>query len=319
MDRSAKIFIAGHRGLAGSAIYRHLIAQGFNNIITRTKSELDLCDQVATRNFFHKEKPRYVFVAAALVGGIMANCTRPAEFIYQNLMIETNVVQAAYETEVNKLLFLGSTCIYPKMAPQPLKEQYLLTGPLEQTNESYAVAKIAGIKLCQAYRKQYGCNYVSVMPTNLYGPGDNFDLTSAHVLPALIRKFHEAKKTGLPEVVVWGSGTPRREFLFVDDLAEACYIVMEKYDDPDIINIGTGSDVTIAELAQLIKDVVGFSGNIVFDTSKPDGMMEKRTDTEKMNRLGWQAQISLHQGIAQTYDWYRQHEKGLRDRDKEQR
>ena len=304
MNKDAKIFVAGHKGLVGSALVRRLERAGYHNLLLRSHNELDLCDQTATRKFLFTERPEYVFVAAALVGGIWANSTRPADFIYTNLVIETNLIQAAHEIGVKKLLFLGSTCIYPKLAPQPMKEECLLTGALEETNEWYAVAKIAGIKLCQAYRQQYGDNFVSVMPTNLYGPNDNFDLTSAHVLPALIRKFYEAKEGNAPEVVVWGSGAPRREFLYVDDMADACLFVMENYDQPEIINIGTGIDISIAELAALIKEIVGYSGEIVFDSSKPDGMMLKKSNVEKLRTMGWNFKTSLPEGLLLTYQYY---------------
>ena len=304
MEKSAKIYVAGHRGLVGSAIVRNLRENGYENLLLRTSAELDLRDQAATRVFLQAEKPAYMFIAAAKVGGILANSTRPAEFIYDNLIMETNLIHGAYQAGVKKLLFLGSSCIYPKLAPQPLKEEYLLSGPLEPTNEWYAIAKIAGIKLCQAYNAQYGTDYISVMPTNLYGPGDNFDLTSSHVLPALIRKFDEAKRNGDPEVVVWGTGTPRREFLHVDDLAQSCVFLMERYSGSEIVNIGTGEDLPIAELAEMVRDVVGYTGRIVYDASKPDGTPVKRLDVGKLASLGWRAQIPLRAGIKSTYDWY---------------
>ena len=304
MEKSAKIYVAGHRGLVGSAIVRNLRENGYENLLLSTSAELDLRDQAATQSFLQAEKPAYMFIAAAKVGGILANSTRPAEFIYDNLIMETNLIHGAYQAGVQKLLFLGSSCIYPKLAPQPLKEEYLLSGPLEQTNEWYAIAKIAGIKLCQAYNAQYGTDYISVMPTNLYGPGDNFDLTSSHVLPALIRKFDEAKRNGDPEVVVWGTGTPRREFLHVDALAQACVFLMERYSGSEIVNIGTGEDLPIAELAKMVRDVVGYPGRIVYDASKPDGTPVKRLDVSKLASLGWRAQIPLQAGIKATYDWY---------------
>lgn len=304
MQRESKVFVAGHRGLVGGAIVRALAAQGFSNILTAASQDLDLRDSAATRAFFERERPRYVFGAAAKVGGIVANDTRPAEFIYDNLMIEANMIHAAWQVGVEKMLFLGSTCIYPKLAPQPLKEDYLLSGPLEPTNEWYAVAKIAGIKMAQAYRKQYGCNFISAMPTNLYGPGDNFDLQSSHVLPALIRKFHEAKLSGAGEVVVWGSGTPLREFCHVDDCAAACLHLMDHYDAADIVNIGQGSDISIAGLAALVREVVGFTGDIIYDSSKPDGTPRKLVDASRLFALGWRPTISLEQGIRETYAWF---------------
>jgi GDP-L-fucose synthase len=307
MDHGARIFVAGYRGLVGSAICRRLQAEGYTNLILRGRDQLDLRDASAVETFFATERPEYVFLAAAKVGGILANSTRPAEFIYENLTIETNVIEAARRSGVERLQFLGSSCIYPKLAPQPIKEEYLLTGPLEPTNEWYAVAKIAGIKLAQAYRKQYGLQATSLMPTNLYGPGDNFDLTSSHVLPALIRKFHEAKSAGAAEVVIWGTGTPRREFLHVDDLAEAAVFLMIHYDDEQIINVGTGEDVTIRELAETIATIVGYEGKLAFDASKPDGTPRKLLDVSRLNALGWKARIPLHQGIQETYDWYLRH------------
>ena len=307
MNKSAKIYIAGHRGLVGSAIVRRLREQGFDNLLLRTSAELDLREQAAVREFFASERPDYVFLAAARVGGILANDSYPADFIYQNLMIEANVIESARLAEVKKLLCLGSTCIYPKMAPQPLKEEYLLTGPLEPTNEWYAVAKIAGIKLCQAYQRQYGCKYISAMPTNLYGPEDNFDLETSHVMPALLRKFHEAKLADAPTVTVWGSGKPRREFLHVDDCAAACLYLMAHYDGEEIVNIGVGEDLTIAELASTVKKVVGYPGEIVYDASKPDGTPRKLVDTTKINGLGWRAGIPLEAGIRSTYEWFLGH------------
>ena len=307
MHSTSKIYIPGHRGMAGSAIHRNLEARGYHNIITRTHSELDLTNQQAVNNFFETQRPEYVFLAAAKVGGILANSTYPAEFIYDNLMIEANVIHAAYNYGVKKLLFLGSSCIYPRLAPQPLKEEYLLTGELEVTNEAYAVAKIAGIRMCKHYNQQYGTNFISVMPTNLYGPGDNYDLETSHVMAALIRKFHEAKMNNVPQVVVWGTGAPRREFLHVDDMADACVYLMENYDASDIgefVNIGVGEDLTIRELAELIKDIVGYEGDIVYDTTKPDGTPQKLLDVSRLHGLGWEAKISLRDGIKQAYEWY---------------
>ena len=307
MVKTAKIYIAGHRGLVGSAIVHSLRSKGYDNLLLKTSAELDLRNQAATADFLKAEKPDYVVVAAARVGGILANSIRPAEFIYDNLIMEANLIHGTYQAGVNKLLFLGSSCIYPKMAPQPLKEEYLLTGPLEETNEWYAIAKIAGIKLCQAYNVQYGTEYISVMPTNLYGPGDNFDLTSSHVLPALIRKFDEAKRAGADEVVVWGTGTPRREFLHVDDLADACVFLMERYSGSGIVNIGTGEDLSITELAEMVQSVVGYEGSIVYDTSKPDGTPVKRLDVSRLEALGWKAKIQLREGLDATYKWYVEH------------
>jgi len=301
MDKQHKIYIAGHRGMVGSAIYRNLAGSGYSNIITRTSTELDLRNQEQVTRFFETEKPEYVFLAAAKVGGIHANNTFRADFIYENLMIEANIIHAAANNHVAKLMFLGSSCIYPKMAPQPLKEDYLLTGPLEPTNEPYAIAKIAGIKLCEAYRSQYGCNFISVMPTNLYGYGDNYDLNNSHVLPALIRKMHEAKSNQASEVVVWGTGTPKREFLFADDLAEACIFLMQEYNGEQLVNIGTGEDLSIKELAHLVKDTVGFKGSIVFDSSKPDGTPRKLMDVSKLHSLGWKHTTTLPKGIELAY------------------
>ncbi len=304
MEKNAKIYVAGHRGLVGSAIMRRLAAGGYTNIITRTHAELDLTDQAAVRNFYAAEKPDYVFLAAARVGGIHANNTYPADFIYQNLMIESNLIHEAHRNKAKKLLFLGSSCIYPKFAPQPMKEEHLLTGALEPTNEPYAVAKIAGIKMCSAYNRQYGTNFISVMPTNLYGPGDNYDLENSHVLPALIRKMHEARTTGAAEAVVWGTGTPRREFLYSDDLADACVFLMEKHDAANIgefVNIGVGHDVTIREVAQTVADVVGFTGKLIFDTSKPDGTPQKLLDVGRLSALGWSAKTDLRTGLALAY------------------
>ncbi|SIT79072.1 GDP-L-fucose synthase [Pontibacter indicus] len=301
MEKTSKIYIAGHRGMVGSAILRQLEANGHTNIITRTSSELDLRNQEAVQEFFETEKPDYVFLAAAKVGGIHANNTFRAEFLYDNLMIEANIIHAAHLSGVKKLMFLGSSCIYPKMAPQPLKEEYLLTGPLEPTNEPYAIAKIAGIKLCESYRDQYGSNFISVMPTNLYGYNDNYDLQNSHVLPALIRKIHEAKDNGAPTVTVWGTGSPKREFLFADDLAAACVYLMDNYDGRELVNIGTGEDVSIKELALLIKDVIGYEGELEFDTSKPDGTPRKLMDVSKLHSLGFKHKIELREGIALAY------------------
>ena len=304
MNKYDKIYIAGHRGMVGSAIYRNLKKQGFENIITRTSVELDLRTQEAVNEFFEIERPDYVFLAAAKVGGIHANNTYRGEFLYENLMIQNNVIHSSYATQVKKLLFLGSSCIYPKLAPQPLKEEYLLTGPLELTNEPYAIAKIAGIKLCDAYRDQYGCNFISVMPTNLYGPNDNYDLQNAHVLPTFIRKFHEAKMTGAKEVVIWGSGTPRREFLHADDLADACVYLMQQYNQSGLVNIGTGIDLTITELAMLVKEVVGFDGTLSYDATKPDGTPRKLLDISRLTDLGWKYKIGLREGLEMVYKDY---------------
>lgn len=302
MEKKAKIYVAGHRGMVGSAILRRLKSEGFDNVITRKSSELDLRNQYAVNEFFEKEKPEYVFLAAAKVGGIQANNVYRAEFIYDNLMIEANVIHAAYKSGVKKLLFLGSSCIYPKMAQQPLKEEYLLTGPLEGTNEPYAVAKIAGIKLCEAYRAQYGCSFISVMPTNLYGPNDNYDLNNSHVLPALMRKIITAKQTNAPFVEIWGSGAPRREFLHVDDLVKACFYLMENYNEAGFVNIGTGEDIAIRDLVLLIKDIVGYCGEVKQDTTKPDGTPRKLMDVSKLASLGWQPTVSLPEGIRMIYD-----------------
>ncbi len=303
-SKDSKIYVAGHRGLVGSAIVRKLKAEGYDNLVLRTSSELDLRDGIAVKKFFESEQPEYVFLAAAKVGGIWANSCYPAEFIYDNLTIQLNIIHNAYLSGVKKLLFLGSSCIYPKFAPQPMKEEHLLTGILEPTNEPYAVAKIAGIKMCEAYNRQYGTNFVSVMPTNLYGPHDNFDLENSHVLPALIRKFHEAKVNGAPSVVIWGTGSPRREFLHVDDLADACLFLLQNYNESELVNIGVGEDLTIKELALLVKDVVGFEGELEFDTSKPDGTPQKLLDVSKLNSLGWKAKISLREGLEDTYRWF---------------
>lgn len=304
MDKQAKIFVAGHRGLVGSAIVRKLQADGFTKLLLRTRAELDLNDSRAVSDFFHVEKPEYVFLTAAKVGGILANRDYPADFIYENLQIQNNIIKASHEHGVNKLLFLGSSCIYPKDCQQPIKEEYLLSGYLEPTNEAYAIAKIAGIKMCQSFNKQYGTNYISVMPTNLYGPNDNFDLSSSHVLPALLRKFHEAKLNAETTVAVWGTGKPKREFLHVDDLASACLFLMENYNESGIVNIGTGQDLSIRELAELIGKIVDFTGTIAFDESKPDGTLRKVLDVGKLDGLGWQAKISLREGLEATYDWY---------------
>ncbi len=310
MNQDSKIYIAGHHGMVGSAIWRKLEKSGFFNLIGRRSSELDLRSQAEVHEFFRKEKPEYVFLAAAKVGGILANNTYRAEFLYDNLMMEANVIHAAYLQGVKKLQFLGSSCIYPKLAPQPLREEYLLTGELEPTNESYAIAKITGIKLCDAYRSQYGCNFISVMPTNLYGPNDNYDLQNSHVLPAMIRKFHEAKKTGAKEVVIWGTGSPLREFLHVDDLADACFYLMQHYDEPGLVNIGVGQDISIKDLAYLVKKIVRFEGEIVHDLTKPDGTPRKLMDVSKLTKAGWKATIGLEDGITQVYkslvneSWY---------------
>jgi GDP-L-fucose synthase len=311
MNKDSKIYVAGHRGMVGSAIVRNLKEKGFTNIIGKTSKELDLTRQVDVEAFFEIEKPDYVFLAAAKVGGIHANNTYPAEFIYKNLMIESNIIHSAYKYGVKKLLFLGSTCIYPKMAPQPIKEEDLLSGYLESTNEAYAIAKIAGIELCKFYRRQYGSDFISAMPTNLYGINDNFDLETSHVMPALIRKFHEAKVNGEKEVVMWGTGKPRREFLFVDDLADACVHLIESYSDELHVNIGTGNDIEIRELALLIKDIVGYEGQIINDLSKPDGTPRKLIDVTKLNKLGWKDKVSLEEGIKEVYRWYLEKNKQL--------
>lgn len=307
MDLNGKIYVAGHRGMVGSAIMRRLQHEGYNNIIVRTSAELDLKDQAAVNDFFAAEKPEYVFLAAAKVGGILANNTYRADFLYENLMIEANIIHAAYVHQVKKLLFLGSSCIYPKMAPQPLKEEYLLTGLLEETNEPYAIAKIAGIKLCEAYRDQYGCNFIAAMPTNLYGQGDNYHLQNSHVIPALLRKFHDAKEKGEANTEIWGSGTPLREFMFVDDLASACLFLMNNYDGKLFVNMGTGEEVTIKELATLVKEVTGFQGGIVFDSTKPDGTPRKLMDSSKLHGMGWKHTTSLRDGLAAAYGFF-QHE-----------
>ncbi|EMT45979.1 GDP-L-fucose synthase [Anoxybacillus flavithermus] len=307
MNKDAKIYVAGHRGLVGSAILRKLQVDGYTNLVYKTSQELDLRDRNRVDQFFEEEKPEYVFLAAAKVGGIVANNEYPADFIRDNLMIQTNVIDAAYRNGVKKLLFLGSTCIYPKFSPQPLKEEYLLTGELEPTNEPYAIAKIAGIKMCQSYNRQYGTKYISVMPTNLYGPNDNFDLHTSHVLPALIRKFHEAKENNAPYVEVWGTGTPRREFLYSDDLADACIFLMNNYEGNEIVNVGVGEDISIKELAEKIKNIVGYQGEIKFDTTKPDGTPRKLVDVSKINALGWKASISLEEGLQKAYQWFLDH------------
>lgn len=304
MNKNSKIYVAGHRGLVGSAIVRNLEEKGFNNIICRTHKELDLTNQNEVRKFFEEERPEYVFLAAAKVGGIHANNTYPADFIYENLMIQNNVIKAAHDFEVKKLLFLGSTCIYPKMAPQPIKEDYLLTGSLEETNEAYAVAKIAGLEMCKFFKRQYGDNFISCMPTNLYGPNDNFDLKNSHVLPALIRKFHEAKVNNSEVVEVWGTGKPLREFLYVDDMADACVFLMENYDGEQHVNIGTGVEVSIRELAETVKEVVRFEGEMVFNTDMPDGTPRKLTTVDKLNGLGWKHKVDLNNGIKMAYEWF---------------
>jgi GDP-L-fucose synthase len=304
MDKSEKIFVAGHRGLVGSALIRRLEIEGFNNLPKRDRSQLDLADEGAVQNFFAQEKPAVVIFAAAKVGGIKANNDLPVEFLLDNLRIQNNVIRAAYDTRVRKLLFLGSSCIYPKFAPQPIPETALLSGPLEPTNEAYAIAKIAGIKLCQAFSREYGANFISAMPTNLYGPNDNFNLETSHVLPALLRKAHEAKMRRARELVVWGSGKPRREFLHVDDLASACLFLLENYDSPEIINVGCGEDISIRELAELVCDIVGFDGELTWDSIKPDGTPRKLLDVTRLHDLGWQPAIPLRDGIAQTYDWF---------------
>lgn len=301
MEKHDKIYIAGHNGMVGSSIVRKLQREGFTNLITKSSKELNLINQADVLAFFEETKPDYVFMAAAKVGGIQANNTYKGDFLYDNLMIQTNVIHASYLNQVKKMLFLGSSCIYPKFAQQPISEDSLLTGTLEPTNEPYAIAKIAGIKLCDAYRDQHGCNFISAMPTNLYGPNDNYDLSNSHVLPAMIRKFHEAKLNNGKEVVVWGTGKPMREFLYVDDLADACYFLMDNYNEPGAINVGTGSDITIEDLAYLVKRIVGFEGAIVFDTSKPDGTPKKQLNVSKINHLGWSAKISLEEGIRLAY------------------
>jgi GDP-L-fucose synthase len=304
MEKNSKIYVAGHKGLVGSALVRNLKKKGFTNIICKTRAELDLINSTAVSDFFEKEKPEYVFLAAAKVGGIKANEDFPADFIYQNVQVQNNVIHNAHLNKVKKLLFLGSSCIYPRECPQPIKEEYLLSGPLEKTNDAYAIAKIAGIKMCQAYNKQYKTKFISVMPTNLYGPNDNFDLDSSHVLPALLRKFHEAKIHNKKEVVMWGTGKPKREFLHVDDLADACVFLMNNYSESEIVNIGSGKDVSILELSNLIKKIVGFKGEIVNDKTKPDGTPRKLLDVSKLHKIGWKHKIELEQGIKNTYKWF---------------
>lgn len=314
MDKSSKIYVAGHTGLVGSAIVRKLKAEGYNNLVLRTHKELDLVNQSAVADFFEREKPEFVFLAAAKVGGILANNSYPADFIFENLQIQNNVIQQSFQHKVKKLLFMGSSCIYPRACPQPIKEEYLLTGLLEETNEPYAVAKIAGIKMCQSYDRQYETNFIAVMPANLYGPGDNFDLDKSHVLPALIRKFHEAKQNKLEQVEVWGSGKPKREFLHVDDLADGVLFLMNNFNPTPaqvekgeiFLNLGTGTDLTVKELAKLIKKLVGFEGEIVFDENKPDGVPRKLLDVKKINKLGWKHSIQLEEGIISTYEWFKQ-------------
>jgi GDP-L-fucose synthase len=303
----SRVYVAGHRGLVGSALFRRLESAGYERLITRSRNELELLDARAVDEFFESERPEYVFLAAARVGGILANDTYPVEFLQDNLQVQLNVIEAAYRHGVEKLLFLGSSCIYPKHAPQPMKEEYLLTGELEPTNEPYAIAKIAGVELCKSYNRQHGTDYISVMPTNLYGPGDNFDLQTSHVLPALIRKFHDAKERGDESVTVWGTGEPRREFLHVDDLADACVYLMDNYSGSEIVNIGVGEDVSIRELAELVRDVVGYEGGIVHDASKPDGAPRKLLDVSRLRGLGWEAGIPLRKGVEDTYRWYVEH------------
>ncbi|CAG4887826.1 GDP-L-fucose synthase [Paraburkholderia saeva] len=305
LTKDAKIYVAGHRGMVGSALVRSLQSKGYTNILTRTRSELDLLDQLAVREFLQSERPEYIFVAAAKVGGIYANNTYGADFIYENLAVEANIINGAHRADVGRLCFLGSSCIYPRNCPQPIKEEYLLTGPLEPTNEPYAIAKIAGVKMCESYNRQYGRHYISVMPTNLYGPNDNYDLNNSHVLPALIRKAHEAKARGDKELVVWGTGNPMREFLYVDDLADACVFLMESGVSEGLFNVGTGEDVTIRELAETVMDVVGFDGRIVFDATKPDGTPRKLLNVDRMHQLGWTARTSLRDGIASAYGDFR--------------
>jgi GDP-L-fucose synthase len=311
MEKDAKIYIAGHRGMVGSALYSKLQKEGFNNFVTRVSTELDLRVQNDVAQFFQQERPDYVFLAAAKVGGIVANNTYRAEFLYENLQIQNNVIHSSYLNGVKKLMFLGSSCIYPKMAPQPLKEEYLLTGLLESTNEPYAIAKIAGIKMCDAYRAQYGCNYISVMPTNLYGYNDNYHPENSHVLPALIRRFHEAKVNGLTSVTIWGTGSPKREFLFADDLADACFYLMQNYDEEGLVNIGTGEDISIADLALVIKDITGYQGEINFDTTKPDGTPRKLMDVSKLHDKGWRHQVELKEGIKLAYQDFLAHQTKL--------
>jgi GDP-L-fucose synthase len=304
MNKNDKIYVAGHRGMVGSAITRKLQNEGYSNLVLRTSKELDLRVQTDVNTFFASEKPDYVILAAAKVGGIVSNSTYRADFMYDNLMIQNNIIHASYVNDVKKLMFLGSSCIYPRMAPQPLKEEYLLTGILEHTNEPYALAKIAGIKMCEAYRDQYGCNYISVMPTNLYGPNDNYDLKNSHVLPALIRKIHEAKSNNAPSVVIWGTGTPMREFLHADDLADACFFLIQHYNQPGFVNIGVGEDIAIKDLAQTVKRIIGYEGTIEHDLTKPDGTPRKLMDVSKLTSLGWKAKISLEEGITRVYQEY---------------
>lgn len=314
MNLSDKIYVAGHRGMVGSAIVRRLRKEGFVNIVARTSKELDLRDQSAVATFFQEEQPDYIFLAAAKVGGIMANNIYRGQFIYENLMIQSNIIHQAHIAGAKKLMFLGSSCIYPKMAPQPLKEEYLLTGPLEPTNEPYAIAKIAGIEMCDAYRAQYGSNFISVMPTNLYGPNDNYDLNNSHVLPAMLRKMHEAKVSNNPEVIIWGTGTPKREFLHADDMADACFYLMQNYNEEGLVNIGVGEDISIGDLARLIQKIVGYEGKLVFDTTKPDGTPRKLMDVTKLHSYGWKASTALEEGIRKVYEqakstnWSAQHE-----------
>ena len=312
MNEGDRVYVAGHQGLVGSAIVRRLRELGFTNLLLRTRTELDLCNQAAVEAFFAAERPAYVFLAAAKVGGILANSTYPADFLRDNLLIECNVIESAQRHGVEKLCFLGSSCIYPRLAPQPMREEYLLTGALEPTNEWYAIAKLAGIKLCQAYARQHGLRAISLLPTNLYGPGDNFSLQNSHVLPALIRRFHEAKERGDAELVVWGTGTPRREFLHVDDLADACVFLMQRYESDEPINVGVGDDLSIAELATMIAGVVGFEGKLAFDPTKPDGTPRKLLDTSKINNLGWKPRITLQAGVEGTYRWFLEHRADLR-------
>jgi GDP-L-fucose synthase len=309
MEKNSKIYIAGHRGMVGSAIWRELHARGYSNLIGRTRNELDLLSQVDVLRFFSEQQPEYVFLAAAKVGGIHANSTEPAPFLFENLQIQNNIIHAAWEVGVKKLLFLGSSCIYPKLAPQPLKEEYLLTAPLEPTNEPYAIAKIAGLKMCAAYRKQYGVDFISVMPANLYGPNDNYDLNASHVLPALIRKFHEAKERNEPFVTCWGTGSPKREFMFVDDLARACLFLMQNYSGEDFLNVGTGQDVTIREAVELVQKTIGYQGEVRWDTSKPDGTPRKLLDVSKLNALGWKATTDLATGLKLTYESFLRNER----------
>jgi len=309
MEKNSKIFVAGHRGLVGSAIVRTLQNEGFDNLILRTRAELDLTNQQAVEEFFAKEKPEYVFLSAAKVGGIMANKTHPAEFIYENLTIQTNIIHSSHKNNVKKLLFLGSSCIYPRNCPQPMKEEYLLSGELEPTNKAYSLAKIAGIAMCQSYNEQYGTNFISLMPSNVYGPHDNFDLESAHVVPSVINKFHNAKINNDQQVVMWGTGSAMREFLHVDDLADACLFLMQNYNDSSIINVGSGEDVTIKELTEIVSDVVGYEGKIIWDTTKPDGMPRKLVDVSKLHSLGWKHDTHLHEGIASTYEWFKENYK----------